>query len=171
MHINTHVFMTMLMTFTTYQCSSVNYKLTAVYYGNEGWSMSQIQYLSYWSTKRPTVILLFTDWCNSSMNNLFNIQLNNIWNNHSIPVITWELLLCSGISQPGIIKAVTNGVYDAYIHEYGDRLKTWLAGSDGIFGNNDDRRAYLRLGKKYNHHKNTSQSIYIIGFSWLSFNS
>ena len=134
--------------------ATVTYKLTSVYYGNQGWSMNQIENLSSWTGKRPTVVLLFTDWCNTSMNNLFNIQLNNIWNNRSIPLITWELFGCGGSSQPGIIKAVNNNSHDAYLNQFGNRLKTWLAGNDGIFGNNDDRRAYLRLGMSYySHHK------------------
>jgi hypothetical protein len=128
--------------------TTTNYKLTAVYYGNQGWSMNQIDSLSSWVGKRLTVIVLFTDWCNSSMTNLFNIQLNNIWNNGSIPLITWELFECGSSSQPGIIKLVYNNVYDTYINQFGNQLKTWLAGNDGIFGNNDDRRAYLRLGRK-----------------------
>jgi hypothetical protein len=81
------------------------------------------------------------------MNNLFNIQLNNIWNNGSIPLITWELFQCGGVSQPGIIKLVNTSLYDTYINQFGDHLETWLAGNDGIIGNNDDRRAYLRLGR------------------------
>lgn len=125
---------------------TVNYKLTAIYYGNQGWSMNEIERLSSWTGKRPTVILLFTDWCNASLNNLFNIQLNNIWNNKSIPLITWELFECGGNSQPGIIRSVHNKSHDVYINQFGNRLKTWLAGNDGIFGNNDDRRAYIRLG-------------------------
>ncbi len=46
------------------------------------------------------------------------------------------------------MKLVYTNIYDTYINQFGDRLKTWLAGNDGIFGNNDDRRAYLRLGMK-----------------------
>ncbi len=128
---------------------TVNYKLTAVYYGNQGWAMDEIENLSSWTGKGFTVIVLFTDWCNTSMNDLFNIQLNNIWNNRSIPLITWELFECGGVSQPGIINLVNTNLYDTYINQFGDRLETWLAGNDGIIGNNDDRRAYLRLGRKF----------------------
>lgn len=126
--------------------SVTNYKLTSIFYGNQGWSMDQVDNLSSWPGKHPTVIVMFIDWCNGSMNNLFNIQLNNVWRNRSIPLITWELFECGGSSQPGIVKLVANGSYDTYINQFGDRLKIWLAGNDGIFGNNDDRRVYIRLG-------------------------
>jgi hypothetical protein len=55
---------------------------------------------------------------------------------------------CNDVRQPGIIKLVNNNTFDEYINEFSDRLKKWLAGNDGIYGSNDDRRAYLRLGMK-----------------------
>ncbi|CAF1089650.1 unnamed protein product [Rotaria sp. Silwood1] len=130
-------------------CRTVSTKLPAIYYGNQGWAMREIEYISSWICIRPIVILLFTDWCNTSMNNLFNYQLNNIWNNQSIPVITWELFGCGGSSQSGIMQLVRNNTYDTYINQFGDRLKLWLAGNDGVLGSNDDRRAYLRLGMMF----------------------
>ncbi|CAF4750830.1 unnamed protein product [Rotaria sp. Silwood1] len=131
-------------------CRTVSTKLPALYYGNQGWAMREIEYISSWIGIRPIVILLFTDWCNTSMNNLFNYQLNNIWNNQSIPVITWELFGCGGSSQSGIMQLVRNNTYDTYINQFGDRLKLWLAGNDGVLGSNDDRRAYLRLAHEMN---------------------
>jgi hypothetical protein len=47
------------------------------------------------------------------------------------------------------MKLIYNGTFDEYINQFSDRLKKWLAGSDGIYGTNDDRRAYLRLGMKF----------------------
>jgi hypothetical protein len=128
--------------------AAINYKLTAIYYGNQGWQMDQVANLTLWTGKRQTVIVLFTEWCGSSMNSLFYTQLRHIWNSSSIPVITWQLFGCGDISQPGIVKLVNNKTYDAYINQFSDRLKQWLAGPDGIYGNGDDRRAYLRLGMK-----------------------
>jgi len=139
----------------------VNYKLTAVFYGNQGWDMNEIENLSLWTGKPSTVIVLFTDWCNTSMINLFNIQLNNIWNNGSIPLITWELFECGAVSQPGIIILVKNNLYDTYINQFGNLLATWLAGNDGILGNSDDRRAYIRPGIKFQR-----ESVFIFLFSF-----
>jgi hypothetical protein len=129
--------------------AAVNYKLTSIYYGNQGLSMDEVRNLSSWVGKRQTVVVLFTDWCNGSMNNLFNMQLNNIWNNKSIPLITWQITGCGGRKHPGIMKLIHNHSYDTYINQFGDLLKIWLAGNDNILGSNDDRRAYLRLGMKF----------------------
>lgn len=104
-------------------CNAIGNKLPAIYYGNQGWSMDQIQSFTSWVGKRPVVILLFTDWCNTSMNNLFTYQLKNIWNNRSIPAITWEPFGCSGSSQSGIMALVANGSYDIYLNQFGDLLK------------------------------------------------
>jgi hypothetical protein len=125
-----------------------NSKLTAIHYGDQGWYMDQVANLSLWLGKQQAVIVLFTDWCNNSLNSLFYSQLMHIWNSKSIPMITWGLIECNGISQPGIIKLVNNNTFDTYINQFGDRLKKWLAGNDGIYGTSDDRRAYLRLGMK-----------------------
>jgi hypothetical protein len=146
--LNSIVLLLVFISLTKNVDAAVNYKLTSIFYGNEGFSMDQIDNLSSWVGKRPAVIVLFTDWCAGSMDNLFNIQLPNMWNKKTIPLITWQLFGCGGSSQPGIMKLVHNNVYDAYINQFGDRLKAWLAGNDGIFGSNDDRRAYLRLGMK-----------------------
>ena len=67
---------------------AVNYKLTAIHYGNQGWNMEQVGNLSLWLGKHPTTIVLYTDWCNNSMNSLFNTQLKHIWDSQSIPSIT-----------------------------------------------------------------------------------
>lgn len=112
--------------------------------------MNEVEYLSSWVGKRPTTLLLFTDWCNASMTNLFNAQLNNIWNNRSIPILTWEPFLCSGASQPGIMKSVAASAYDSYVNDFGNRLKTWLAGNDGTYGSSDDRRIFLRFAHEMN---------------------
>jgi hypothetical protein len=129
--------------------SVVNYKLTAFYDGLGGLSMDIIGNLSLWVGKRQTVVTLFTDWCNDSMNKLFDIQLNNIWTNKSIPLITWQITGCNGTKQPGVMKLVRNHTYDIYINQFGDRLKSWLAGNDGVYGTNDDRRVYIRLGMTF----------------------
>ncbi len=69
----------------------VNYRLTSIFYGNEGYSMDQIDHLSSWSGKRPAVITFYTHWCPDQIDTVFNIQINNIWNDTTIPLITESL--------------------------------------------------------------------------------
>jgi mannan endo-1,4-beta-mannosidase len=127
--------------------------LLGVYYGNQGWKMDQVRALERWQQKPHATILLFTNFCNRQqvMDNLFGQQLPNIWNNHNVPIVTWELYLCSSSTTPKDIEVrVARGDYDSYIATWVGRLKTWLSGLDGMYGNDDDRRAYLRLGHEMN---------------------
>ena len=60
------------------------------------------------------------------------------------------------------MKLISNGTFDAYINAFSNRLKQWLAGPDGIYGNDDDRRAYLRLGMSF-HRIDCFFRTYILG--------
>lgn len=121
---------------------AVNYKLTSVireYGGN----------LSLWLDKRQAVIDFYFGWCNHSFGWFYQDINNGAWNTSSVPLITWVPIDCSERFVPGIIKLVNNNTFDGYINQFCDRLKTWLAGPDGIYGTDDDRRAYLRLGMNF----------------------
>jgi hypothetical protein len=126
---------------TTHTAS--NYKLTSIINDAGG-------NLSLWVGKRQASGDFYVDWCSNSIWWFFN-DLDKGWNHSLVPLITWKIAECNhgDGGDPGIMKLVNNGTFDAYINEFGDRLKKWLAGSDGIYGNNDDRRVYLRLGMKF----------------------
>jgi mannan endo-1,4-beta-mannosidase len=125
--------------------------LLGVYYGDQGWAMSEVSALEAWQGKKHAVVTLFTDWTNSTkiMNNLFGMQLPNIWKNGNVPLVTWEPF--TGGRTPAEIEArIAAGQYDAYIKAWAGRMKTFLAGPDGALGNADDRRAYIRLAHEMN---------------------
>jgi hypothetical protein len=122
--------------------AAVNYKLTSLVGRYEGnWSS--------WVDKRLAVFEMYVDWCNNSIGWFFPLDVNGTWNRGSVPLISWAPIECGGRYQPGITKLISNGTFDIYINEFSDRLKKWLAGPDGIYGTDDDRRAYLRLGMKF----------------------
>jgi hypothetical protein len=125
--------------------------LLGVYFGNQGWKMEQVRAMEEWQGKKHAVVNLFTDWTNSTkvMNNLFGQQLPDIWNNGNVPMITWEPF--TGARTPSDIEVkIAAGQYDAYVSAWAGRLKTFLSGPDGVFGNGDDRRVYLRLAHEMN---------------------
>lgn len=82
-----------------------------------------------------------------------DIQLHNIWNNGTVPLLTWQMVDCDGSRHPGVVKLVNNRTFDLYINTFADRLKQWLAGNDGVYGNDDDRRIFLRLGRCFRERK------------------
>jgi beta-mannanase len=127
--------------------------LLGVYYGNQGWAMDQLKAMEAWQGKRHAVVNLFTDWCNrtKTMDNLFKQQLPALWANGNVPVITWEPFLCTASATPAdVLVRASRGEYDAYLKTWAARLKTFLAGPDGILGTADDRRAYIRLAHEMN---------------------
>jgi hypothetical protein len=72
--------------------------------------------------------------------------MNEAWNRSAVPLIKWKVYDCGARDQPGIMKLIVNNTFDGYLYQFSNRLKRWLAGPDGIYGTDDDRRAYLRLG-------------------------
>ena len=121
--------------------AAVNYKLTSIindFAGN----------LSMWVGKRQASIDCYVDWCNNSIGWFFPLDMDRAWNRSIVPLITWKIADCNhgDGGDPGITKKINNNMYDPYINQFADRLKKWLAGSDGIYGTDDDRRAFMRLG-------------------------
>jgi hypothetical protein len=125
--------------------------LLGVYYGNQGWKMDQVQAMESWQGKRHAVVNMFTNWNSTSktISNVFSQQLPNIWNNGNVPLVTWEPT--TGASTlPDIEVRIARGEYDTYINTWASQMKTFLSGPDGVFGSEDDRRAYLRLAHEMN---------------------
>jgi len=140
--------------------AAINYKLTSFDGPFEG-------NVSLWVNKRQAVVGYAVGWCNESFGWLFNLDMNHTWTAGGVPLITWTIVDCSYKFQAGVIKLVNNGTYDGYINQFSDRLKKWLAGPDGIYGTDDDRRAYLRLGMKldrigYSHRKKKLCYLYVM---------
>ncbi|CAF4569055.1 unnamed protein product [Rotaria socialis] len=108
--------------------------------------------LALWVGKRQVSIDIYVDWCNNSLEPFFDLDMDNVWNRSMVPLITWEITDCnhSAEDDPGITKKINNNTFDPYINQFGDRLKKWLAGPDGIYGTYDDRRAFVRLGMEFN---------------------
>ena len=125
--------------------------------------MDRVQALESWQGKKLAVLNLFTTWCDQPtiLDNLFNQQLLNIWNNQNVPIITWEPVFCISspnptaaelnTAAPGDIEVrAANGELDAYLNKWADLMKTFLSGADGVYNTSDDRRAYIRFAHEMN---------------------
>ncbi len=138
--------------------------LLGIFYGgSEGLQINQVQALESWQGKKLAVVHIFTNWCDQTtvLNNLFNQQLINIWNNHNVPMITWEPFFCVSSPNPtdaqvragtpsNISVRAANGEFDPYLFNWADRMKQFLSGPDGVFNTPDDRRAYIRFAHEMN---------------------
>ena len=127
--------------------------LLGVYYGNQGWQMDQVRDMESWQAKKYAVVNMITNWCDTptALDNLFGTQLSNIWDNHNVPMISWEPNLCSEDRTPADVEVrAAKGEYDAYFQRWANRLKGFLNGPDGVYPSGDDRRVYLRMGHEMN---------------------
>ncbi|MBV8886396.1 MAG: hypothetical protein JO235_20710 [Chroococcidiopsidaceae cyanobacterium CP_BM_RX_35] len=131
-----------------------NGMLLGIYYGANGVNnVAQIQALESWQGKKNAVVNLFTTWCDRTgyMDELFHRQLVAVWDNHNVPMITWQPFACTSSSTPADIDLrVANGEYDTYLNNWSDRMYGFLCGPDGIYNTADDRRAYMRFAHEMN---------------------
>ena len=138
--------------------------LLGIYYGAAGVNnITDIQAMENWQGKKHAVVNLFANWCDSpaTLDGLFNQQLVNIWNNQSVPMISWEPFLCHPSCNPtddevllatpcDVETRAVNGEFDIYLSNWADRMKVFLSGPDGVYNTADDRRAYIRLAHEMN---------------------
>lgn len=115
---------------------------------NSDYVISDVQDLEAWQGKRNAVLVMFTSWDPLVTDTAFEI-IYDIWNHGAVPIVTWEAN--TGANTPANIDAlIANGTYDAYANAWADRMKVFLAGPDGVYGNGDDRRAYMRFAHEMN---------------------
>jgi mannan endo-1,4-beta-mannosidase len=97
------------------------------------------QAMQSWQGKNDALTNLYASWNDSTTN--LSYTLNALWNtDHSVPSLSWALA-----GDPSENALIANGLDDNKLNPFVTMLKTFLAGSDGIYGNADDRRLYLRL--------------------------
>jgi mannan endo-1,4-beta-mannosidase len=115
--------------------------------------MDQVRDMESWQAKKYAVLNLYTNWCDTptALDNLFDTQLSNIWDNHNVPMISWEPNICSEGQTPADVEVrAAKGAYDPYFDRWAARLKGFLSGPDGVYPSGDDRRVYLRMGHEMN---------------------
>lgn len=149
--------------YVTQLSAATDNSLLGIFDASNGWQMAQVQALESWQGKKHAVVNMFTTWCDqpSLLDNLFNQQLLNIWNNQNVPMVSWEPFFCVSnpnatdaevrAGTPGDIEVrAANGEFNAYLNNWADRMKTFLSGPDGAYHTSDDRRAYIRFAHEMN---------------------
>jgi len=123
--------------------------LIGVFDPDQGRNQGKFNAMNTWQGKTNAVQTLFTTFDMSEQTWLWP-ALNNIWGSHAVPMITWEPKFWQQNTQPDIEVAVARGDFDNYVVGWGNNLKTYLAGADGVLGTADDRRAFLRFAHEMN---------------------
>jgi hypothetical protein len=90
------------------------------------------------------IVDYFINWnfSNPSADDTSIAVWTNIWNQGSVPMVSWMVPLHDSL--------LSAGAYDNYIREFVTKVRTWLAGPDGVYGTADDRRLFLRPAPESN---------------------
>jgi mannan endo-1,4-beta-mannosidase len=106
-----------------------------------GANQSFVAVLDGWQGRKDAILNTYAGW-GTSDDDLFTRMLPGLWNEGSIPSISWN--------PTDMYLDTENGVYDAYLVGFAQEMKRFLSGPDGVYGTADDRRAYLRLAWEMN---------------------
>jgi mannan endo-1,4-beta-mannosidase len=112
--------------------------------GNDANGLNQPSYIAAldgWQGRHDALLNTYAGWGESDPT-LFNDTLPRIWNEGSVPSISWN--------PTSMGTEVADGADDAYLIGFAQEMKRFLAGPDGVYGNGDDRRVYLRLAWEMN---------------------
>jgi beta-mannanase len=130
--------------------SSVNGNaLIGAFDPDQGRIQGKFNAMNAWQGKTNAVQTIFSTFDQSEQSWLWPALLN-IWGSHAVPMITWEPKFWAQGTQPNIEVAIARGDFDSYVVDWGNNLKTFLAGPDGALGTTDDRRAFLRFAHEMN---------------------
>lgn len=150
--------------------------LLGVYYFNNEFdlNMTNINRMEKWlgggkKGFKHSVLQFFTEWCPAMSMNLdwyttvtVRSHLHTFWSAGSVPLMTWQptcydpslnsqSLISKSIKTPdNFLVQIGSGMHDSYIYKMIEEIKDFLAGPDGVYGNRDDRRMYMRLGHEMN---------------------
>lgn len=104
--------------------------------------------MEQWQGRRNAVIGLYTNFDAANLDVVFP-KMQQIWNRGSVPMVSWMPWI-GNEKGPNYNAQIASGGYDSYIRSWAGRMKAFLSGPDGVFGNSDDRRAYLRFAHEAN---------------------
>lgn len=110
---------------------------------------TELRAMEAWQRKEHAVVGLYTNWSREAADRLFATQLPATWAEGSIPMVSWMPWM--GNDRDVDYNAeIASGSQDSYIIEWATRMRSFLSGADGIYGNGDDRRVFLRFAHEAN---------------------
>eukprot|EP01113_Clastostelium_recurvatum_P039010 TRINITY_DN5903_c0_g1_i1.p1 TRINITY_DN5903_c0_g1~~TRINITY_DN5903_c0_g1_i1.p1 ORF type:complete len:220 (+),score=15.89 TRINITY_DN5903_c0_g1_i1:109-768(+) len=74
------------------------------------------------------------------------------WNQRGVLMFTFQPIQINCVQKDtgNTAELVASGATDAYLNSFFNQTKTWLAGPNGIYGDGDDRRMYMRFAHEMN---------------------
>jgi hypothetical protein len=117
-------------------------------FGNTG-DPTQLRAMEAWQGKHHAVVGLYTNFEADAADRLFTDQLPATWAEGSVPMVSWMPWIGND-KTVDYDAQIASGQYDAYLADWAGRMKQFLAGPDSAYGNDDDRRAYVRFAHEGN---------------------
>jgi hypothetical protein len=112
---------------------------------NYAWPLDSME---QWQGRRNAVLGIYTNFDSGNLDVVFP-KVQQIWARGSVPMVSWMPWIGND-KGPNYNAQIAGGSYDSYIRTWAGRMKTFLSGPDGVYGNSDDRRAYLRFAHEPN---------------------
>lgn len=110
---------------------------------------TELRDMETWQGKEHAVVGLYTNWEPAEADHLFNEQLPATWAEGSVPMVSWMPWIGNDTSVDYDAQ-IAGGARDPYIVDWATRMKSFLAGPDGAYGNADDRRVFVRFAHEAN---------------------
>jgi beta-mannanase len=108
----------------------------------------QIAPFDTWVGSKLPIVQLYDNFCGTW---IWDYPLPT-WAQQSIPFITFqpEQPTCGSTTPSEFPTLIAEGKYDDYLKQFLGNAKTFLSGPNGIYGDDDDRRIYLRFAHEMN---------------------
>ena len=101
-----------------------------------------------WQGRTNAVVGVYTNFDPAEIDRVFP-QMLSLWQRGNVPMVSWMPWI-GNTKGPDYNAEIASGTYDAYVRSWASAMKTFLAGPDAVYGNGDDRRAFLRFAHEPN---------------------
>jgi hypothetical protein len=109
---------------------------------------SRLDAVEAWQGRGNAVHGVYTNFDPNNIDKVFP-QMASLWNRGSVPMVSWMPWIGNSTGQDYNAQ-IAGGSHDSYIRTWAEHMKAFLAGPDTVYGNADDRRAYLRFAHEAN---------------------
>jgi hypothetical protein len=112
------------------------------------YNASDVKIMDTWVGKNLTLIQLYDNFCGLW---IWEYPLP-MWDVvGGVPMISFQPEQPNCVSTPsGIAGLIASGQYDTYLDSFIAKTKTFLSGPNGVYGDGDDRRLYMRFAHEMN---------------------
>jgi hypothetical protein len=135
-----------LLLFLVHACSSIQHILSGVAIS---YNSTDVTVFDTWVGQNLPLVQLYDDFCGLW---IWEYPLPMWEDVNAVPMITFQpnQPYCNSTSPTNIASLIAEGQFDTYLNSFIDSTKTFLSGPNGVYGDDDDRRIYMRFAHEMN---------------------